>query len=282
MKLKRSKLHLNKSAIAFLENEIVQELLHEYNAYISGGLAIEMSRFKHADVAEYLGWGDVDVYFRCQDDFEAACKKMLRYSDFSCDSPTGLCKNFNIPLTFWPKFETRKRTVKFQLIGLTNSLEKTFEQFDFTNCRIAYDKHGFIYDSDALQLNKDNCIKVNHSLSPFLISRVAKYIKYKSFEKITPDSKQHITEWLVKARNGIWDDPSLNINWFNGSCLMQNPIQEMFEYRDVISDADLLLLLGKIKLRKHVRSSRHYNRLILGPEVDIALQELKRRKNERI
>ena len=55
-----------------------------------------------------------------------------------------------------------------------------------------------------------------------------------------------ITEWLVKARNGIWDDPSLNINWFNGSCLMQNPIQEMFEYRDVISDADLLLLQVKL------------------------------------
>ena len=84
---------------------------------------------------------------------------------------------------------------------------------------------------------------------------------------------------IRKNSNNMY--PSLNINWFNGSCLMQNPIQEMFEYRDVISDADLLLLLGKIKLRKHVRSSRHYNRLILGPEVDIALQELKRRKNEK-
>ena len=105
-----------------------------------------------------------------------------------------------------------------------------------------------------------------------MMMRVYKYLKHRGYEGITTNSYAHITDWLIRARSGLFKEK------IDGIQLFQDAIDN-FSIENLIKDGtiqtkDLALLIGKI-IRHHTvkRGYKWYDTEV----EDVALNELKTR-----
>jgi hypothetical protein len=97
-------------------------------------------------------------------------------------------------------------------------------------------------------------------------------LKYRGYVGITPGSKEHITDWLIRARAGMFKEKIDGIQLFSDA--VSSPPVEMLVRSGVVETKDLVLLIGKI-IRYHTeRRGYKYHDTVTE---DVALEALKAR-----
>ena len=163
--------------------------------------------------------------------------------------------------------------------------ESIVSTFDFKNLE------SFCYfDSKNYVLKYSNYAKdekvltIRHSRSPFLLHRVYKYLTYRGYSSISNNSKQHITDWIIKASSGYYHEnkdkcPAIYVDLLNNFNFLK-----MIKNKSIVSDHDLVYMIGKIKEtifeEVEVICSRGYHTKDFYPlgEKDLVIEEIKRRR----
>ena len=172
--------------------------------------------------------------------------------------------------------------VKVQLIGkdFIGPIEETLKTFDFANVQIAYYiKDGQLFscqiDEEVTSLRKRNRLRVVNSHSPLLMHRIYKYMTHRGYEGVTESSKQHIIDWLIRARSGEFKNPVLGITLWEDA--LNNRTIRRAIYDRTIPDEALPLIIGKVITEKRVyRGYRRYDYV----QIDEAMEAIKLRKSK--
>lgn len=89
-----------------------------------------------------------------------------------------------------------------------DTIEECFQSFDFVNCMYAIDKkhNGWTlhFNIDALMLDTKKELKINNNKSPFLASRIRKYIPARGLDHLSDESKLLLHEWFNVAIEQKW------------------------------------------------------------------------------
>jgi len=281
----------------FLNHPVISFIVKEVGGIISGGLANTI--FQNKSIIKYLcpmknkvngefngSIGDVDIYFQSEDDFKKACQYIEGPNDnvyFVDDSLSGLCKNAYIQV--WSTDGTelsdtwiiKDRFVKIQLIGAYfGNSESILNTFDFNNLKKSiYYKSDQIFCCESVkskQLTESCLIDINHSNSPFLMTRLNKYLQKRGYKGVTDQSHKHIQDWLIKAASGCFTKETTGYDLFY-DILNNKRVKQLIERRDIIRDADLILLLGKVKNITMIQG----NYKLFKYESDAVIDEFKKR-----
>ena len=287
------KLNLNQK-IEIEQTEYLEILFKDFGAILAGGTAYEF--FKGTKIKKHLNshpTTDIDLYFKSKEDYEEAVEFLRTvvkrdnnpryYRPGSYLSPitleksaTGLCHNFNY------------NDIKYQLVGcLFGEPREIITSFDFKNLEVCY-----YYDTNIesyLCMNSDHAkntveLEIRHTNSPFLMHRIYKYMNYRGFKAVSMQSKKHITDWLIKAASGYYYEntdgcPSIYVNLVDNYFL-----RSVLPNRDLISDDDLVYLIGKIKEKEYeiqkIISASGYSRssFVYTGTRDLAIEEMKNRR----
>ena len=114
--------------------------------------------------------------------------------------------------------------------------------------------------------------------------RIYKYMTYRGYVGVTESSRKHITDWIIKASSGYYKEhtdgcPSIYVDLLNNYSM-----RKMLSNNNVITDDDLVYMIGKIKEDVHVArvmiDGRGYSRSVFVKEGerDIAIEEMKHRR----
>ena len=276
--------------ISIETSDILVKLLKEYKGMLAGGSAYALHH--RACLKEHFSSNvnsDLDIYFNNASDYQHAVDYFKNTStNYEIEkSVTGLCYNVHSIRSSY----SENPDVKIQLIGCVfGDAAEILQTFDFKNLEVCY-----IYDRRSSSYkcirskhadNKSN-IDVRHSRSPFLMHRIYKYMTYRGFSGITKSSKQHITDWIIKASSGYYNEntdgcPSIYVD------LLDNySFRRMLSNNELITDEDLVYMIGRIKedintARVYI-DQRGYSRstLVKEGERDIVIEEMRsRRENE--
>jgi hypothetical protein len=160
---------------------------------------------------------------------------------------------------------------KIQLVDrkeLILPVEVQLDRFDFTNAAVAITKDQIIYHKRFKEIEEKKLLDVKNSISPFLASRIMKYISHRGLTGVTPESEPQITDWLIRMtcedfNPGFYKNVSKDTIFANMKTILAN--------ESVTRTDDLMIVFGKFK---YTYSAEPY-----GPQisVDFALNELKKR-----
>ena len=288
MKIKR--LELNQK-LEIEQIEYLEILMKDFGAIMAGGTAFEF--FKGEKIKDHLDshpTTDIDLYFESRCDYEEAVEflksvvqnesefyKNRKYlSDISIEkSVTGLCYNFI------------QNEIKYQLVGcIFGKPEKIISSFDFKNLEVCYyfDVRKKIYQCLHSDIAKNTVeLEIRHTRSPFLMHRIYKYLNYRGFKSVSESSKAHVTDWLIKASSGYYYENTDNCPSIYVDLVDNYFVRKILPNRDLISDDDLVYLIGKIK-EKEYEIQRYldvtgYSRsdFIFKGTRDLAIEEMQKR-----
>lgn len=202
----------------------------------------------------------------------------IRHVEPSC---TDISYQVYVDVKFPNVEKERDYPIKIQLIGkdFIGSIEETLNTFDFANVQIAYyKKAGQLFRcqrNDTVPSVKKR-LRVVNSHSPLLMHRIYKYMTHRGYEGVTESSKQHIVDWLIRARSGQFKNPVLGITLWEDA--LNNRVIRRAIYDRTIPDDALPLIIGKVITEKNVyRGYRRYDYV----KIDEAMEAIKMRsKNE--
>lgn len=147
-------------------------------------------------------------------------------------------------------------------------VEIQLDRFDFTNAAVAITKDQIIYHKRFKEIEEKKLLDVKNSISPFLASRIMKYISHRGLTGVTPESEPQITDWIIRMtcedfNPGFYKNVSRDTIFSNMKTILAN--------ESVTRTDDLMLVLGKFKYT--------YSVAPYGPQIsiDFALNELKKR-----
>jgi len=204
----------------------------------------------------------------------------IRHIEPSC---TDISYQAYIDIKFYHTDISDDYPVKVQLIGsdFIGPIEETLNTFDFANVQIAYySKGGQIFccrRKDAPdRFSNRNKLRVVNSHSPLLMHRIYKYMTHRGYKGVTEDSKQHIVDWLIRARSGEFKNPVLGITLWEDA--LNNRMIRRAIYDRTIPDDALPLIIGKVITEKRVyRGYRRYDYV----QIDEAMEAIKERNSSR-
>lgn len=142
--------------------------------------------------------GDIDIFFSNQDDANRAAGVAILQGN-GCDniqtSWGGFAKNMNA------RFNRRNVTIQFVNHPdlLKSTVEETLDGFDFLNCKVAITREGLVIAEGWRDVEDLRLLKICNTTSPFLGSRIMKYLTNKGLHGLTDDSQSLMTEWLLNA-----------------------------------------------------------------------------------
>ena len=205
--------------------------------------------------------GDVDIFFSNQDDANRAAG-VAALKGNGCDNIQTSWGGFAKEMT--ARFNRRSVTIQFvnHPDKLKPTIEETLDGFDFLNCKVAISREGLVMAEGWREVESLRLLKICSASSPFLGSRITKYLTKKGLNELTEDSQPFVTEWLLSA----------SLKEFEGSeskhlSGLEFAVKTLHANGHVKRE-DLLFFIGKFR---HVVSFERY-----GPEVtvDWALKEL--------
>lgn len=227
-------------------------------AWICGGFArhLMLNRptkeyFKRTlESEEYVPPGDVDVFFNSREDALATIPKAAHRSQ------AGFAKEIY-------------DTIKVQFVDdpdlISPTIEETLSNFDIVNCRVAMNHRHVIISDDWQDIESKCLLRLGRNDTPFLGSRIMKYLKYRGLEGLTDDSYETLTGWLAHAANDFKDG-----NWKNQHLTgVQRGVKNL-RSRGMVSKEDLIFFIGKWKETIEEGNYGHS----FSYEVDWALNEL--------
>ena len=241
------------------DHKLIQNLFMRFGAVLAGGSA----RALHdgMTIQKYLSknnTADLDFYFKTHKDYQQAVRYVKRLKDdFKVrieKSITGMCHNIypvyhSHSTLLEPVIDNAIIPCKIQLVGCVHgSPEEIVKSFDFENLELCYYySKGAYRKCYSPRIDKlKSTLSVKHSRSPFLMHRIHKYISYRGFSGLTHESKKHVTDWVIKAGSGYYDEntdgcPSIYVDLLNN-----NSVKNLIRNSDVVADEDLSLMIGKI------------------------------------
>ena len=207
--------------------------------------------------------------------------KHIRHVEPSC---TDISYQAYIDIKMFNTKSENDKPVKVQLIGkdFIGPVEDILNTFDFANVQIAYYiKQGQLFcctrkEKIGNRFKNRNKLRVVNSHSPLLMHRIYKYMTHRGYEGVTEESKQHIVDWLIRARSGQFKNPVLGITLWEDA--LNNNIIKRAIYDRTIPDDALSLIIGKVITEKRVyRGYRRYDHI----QIDEALEAIKERRSNK-
>ena len=141
-------------------------------------------------------------------------------------------------------------TIKMQLVEkfIYEDIKQTFKSFDFMNSCYAIRAESLrfylVYHPKAWMHDRKKQLCVNHSNSPYTLSRMRKYLLRRGADSIAPASEEVFLDVLVAASSGLYDKKYR----FSAPGLVQSAIKFLFE-KNLISMENVALFLGKFKIK---------------------------------
>jgi len=260
--------------------KILSVLMRDFGGIVAGGTSHAVMRgLSIEDYQRIHNTADVDLYFKTEAsylkavDYVASCKNIHLQK-----SVTGLCHDVHLD-------DDNQVINKIQLVGCVfGSPKEIVSSFDFRNLESCLyfekDKYCLMYSENA---ENEETLMIRHSRSPFLMHRVYKYLTYRGYSRLSKCSKRHVTDWIIKASSGFYNEntdrcPSIYVDLLNN----QNFIK-MTKDRNIVSDEDLVYMIGKIKeiifKEIDVMTPMGYHTKDFYPagSKDIVIEEIKRR-----
>lgn len=247
-------------------------------AYIAGGFARII--FLSNRVSTYLFGqgrvGDIDLFFSAREQIDAVTHVIRGASHRSFG---GNAREYMhaVPYQILKQYEnyTRGSSFNLQIVDkaeLILPIREQLDRFDFVNVRCAFNDSELLVDDRIMQLETDHLLQIANSSSPYLCSRINKYIK-KGYVTITDDSREHITDWIIRALAGEFDAfyPPLTRDPTFGKLSINTLISG---HAHLLRNEDLIMLLGMFK--QEIRNNKY------GPtvEIDMALSIIENRQRE--
>jgi hypothetical protein len=202
--------------------------------------------------------------------------KHIRHIEPSC---TDISYQVYIDVEFYNIDHKKDYPVKVQLIGkdFIGPIEDILNTFDFANVQVAY----YIKRGNLIRCQRNDTVpsrkkrlRVVNSHSPLLMHRIYKYMTHRGYEGVTESSKQHIVDWLIRARSGQFKNAVLGITLWQDA--LNNRIIRRAIYDRTIPDEALPLIIGKVITEKRVyRGYRRYEHV----QIDEALEAIKERSS---
>jgi hypothetical protein len=221
-------------------------------AWICGGFARHMMLNRPAKdyFTNYHAPGDVDVFFNSSEDARAGIPKSARRS------LAGFAKDL-------------QGKTKVQFVddpGLIRpTIEETLSNFDIVNCRVAMNHQSVVVSDDWQDIEDKKLLRIGRNDTPFLASRILKYLNYRGLDGLTDDSYEQLTGWFAHAANNFNDK-----DWSSHHLAGVEYSVKKLRDRGILQKKDLIFFIGKWKKEFKDRSyggSVNYS-------VDWALNEL--------
>ena len=280
---------------------ILRVMLEDFGGLFAGGAAHAM----HNDITiwEHLTkheTADIDLYFPNEETYKAAVEHVYSLAERTISTSrqdvndpadrvtvdtsfTGLCHNV------WVTNEHHRHNIQIQLVGCVfGSPREIVESFDFKNLEVGYYfKDNEYYVISSKNARNGELLEIRHTRSPFLMHRINKYIAYRGFKGVTNNSRSHITDWIIKASSGYYHEnmdrcPRIYVN------LLDNfGFKNLLKKSSVISDHDLVYMIGKIRETAHVYTEIENNISDIGYKlstrkesvsIDVIIEEMKKRE----
>lgn len=268
-------------------NEILSSLMCDYRAFIGGG--ITESLLKGRSIKQHLQkntTADIDFYFQTEEDYRSAVDYLFNKASETNDrmekSVTGLCHNYFFSSS------CNYTVLKIQLVGCVfGTPEDVVSTFDFKNLEMfcSYKSGVYILDYAKEIKSYKDLLDIRHSRSPFLMHRIYKYIKYRGYSGITERSRHHLTDWIIKASSGFYKENTDHCPHIYVDLLDNSYVKTFLRHRNIITDEDLVYMIGKIKedvfKSQDYICSRGYSRstFVFDRKKDLVIEEIKRRGN---
>jgi hypothetical protein len=257
---------------ALLQREQIRQALY-HGGWLAGGfirqvlLGNDVTKTYLVGSAEsYIG--DIDVFFS---DAAIAKNFVTEYGSNVGRSYGGFASEENVSLDF----KVFPRTLKFQYVDspqMCLPFEESMSRFDFTNCKVAFKGGLFHIPSVWGEIETRHQLQISNNESPFLGSRILKYMKCRDIKTITDDSVPLLKEWIYRVAAG--DFPGYEQRHMAG---FESAIRRLYETNKMDRDF-LTLFLGRwISYDKVPQSYGHYEQVA----VDWALTELGKDKLNR-
>ena len=265
------------------------QCVFNHGGYIAGGFVRQL--LLKQSIKEYLEdngkqAGDIDFWFPDENSYtnchaDLVSKKDAQTSKFE-KSLLGFAINNVMRYTcFLEDGFTSKGYAKSQLIsGVFGAPEKIMNSFDFTNVRCALTKDAVIYDKNFFDVESKHELDIRCANSPLLGNRILKYLNDRGLHKISDASKQYVTEWCIRQTmpEGFNNNPNPDLN--KKVMISATQIKNLASRLDVISDEDLILLIGKYFVYPS-KDDANYGAFVQhtdkNRQIDVALEEISRR-----
>ena len=252
-------------------------------AYIAGGFARTVYLGKR--VSTYLFGqernGDIDLFFSSRDQLDAMTHVISGKShrsfggnanEYMCALPRQILMQYKD----YTDIESYNTSFHLQIVDkaeLILPIREQLARFDFVNVCCAFNDSEMLVDDRIMQLETVKLLQIGNSSSPYLSSRIIKYIK-KGYITITDDSREHITDWIIRSLAGEFDEfyPEQTRNPAFGKIGINALISD---HAHLLRNEDLIMLIGMFK--QDYRTSKY------GPsvEIDMALHLIENRSREK-
>lgn len=201
--------------------------------------------------------GDIDLFFPSISIAEAVIENI----EYARPSIGGFAKEAS---SRW-----KRNHVKVQLVDhpdlVQPTIEDTLSRFDLVNCQVGTDGEHIYFPEDWADLEQQRLIRISHNNTPFLGSRVLKYLEDRGLTGLTDDSYEKLHGWFAYASNDF-KEGGWSSNHITG---VQGHVKKLRE-RGLVRREDLIFFLSKWK---QVIQEKSYGRTF-SYEVDWALNEL--------
>lgn len=197
--------------------------------------------------------GDIDFFCNNKD----VCNKVLRTVSKSLSKQPAYLQSYHeYPSEFANNYRlygsNRKQDTvrsKVQIVTkfLFDNVKDCFKSFDVTNCKYALEKkeNNYIlhYDEDALRFDSEKSLALSSAQSPYTLSRIIKYLKYRKLTHLSNETKTQeiFSQCLYKA---------VENNWPEYYCVNQENYKsniKMLHNTVNLTATQLSMFIGKIK-----------------------------------
>ena len=209
--------------------------------------------------------GDVDIFFdsptRASECVNACGSRPPSWGGFAKDV------SINTPGT---------GIINVQLVDspdLCLPFEESLARFDFTNCKVALRGNKFYVPAGWKELEDNKLLQITSCVSPFLGTRIIKYMKSRGLTQISPDSIPVLSEWLYKVAAG--DFPNFTKTHLMG---LESAIRRLY-HMNKMDPTFLALFMGRwTTLEQIPRGYGHYETI----SIDWAQSEIAKLNEVRV
>jgi len=211
--------------------------------------------------------GDVDIFFAAALDANNAHKQLsLSKSRYTSRSFGGNATQISDQCAL--SKEQHRITVTVQYVDnqdfCTPEIENSLLRFDFVNCMIAFDGSSIIMPKNWQDLERSKLLQINNTHSPFLATRIKKYVKWRGYNGLTPESRDSFADWLVKSLD------KSNFSGFNNQAL--RALETVKEIGHLMTAEELLLFIGKWSTVEKHKAYGH----MFEEKIDWALSQIQK------
>lgn len=200
--------------------------------------------------------GDIDIFFPSESVAKASAESLMTNR-----SMAGFAKNLT---------QSHGRNyINIQLVDhpdlIYPTIEETLDRFDLTNCQVGTDGAHVYYQDGWHDLEAARMVGISRNDTPFLGSRILKYLQYRGLDRLSDDSYEKLRGWFAHVCGGFEGG-----RWTEDH---QRGIErniKMLRARGLVRREDLIFFLNRWK---HVIVEREYGQSF-SYETDWALHEL--------